>query len=112
MKNSFLVLGGLLVLINTTIGLVFSSYQPLNMLLADISLILSTILLNGTHKSAMADGFKIGFTAFFVLTGLIRFGCAAFSPNQLQDNFALVLFVIFLAVETLCFFVGNAMKDK
>jgi hypothetical protein len=112
MKNSFLVLGGLLVLINTVIGLVFSSYQPFNMILANVSLVLSTTLLYGTYKSAMADGFKIGFTAFFALTGLIRFGCAAFSPNQVQDNFAFVLFVILLAVEILCFFVGNAMKNK
>ena len=62
MKNSFLVFGGLLVLINTSAGLVFSSYKPFNMILADVSIILSTILIYGAFKSTIADGFKIGFT--------------------------------------------------
>lgn len=112
MKNSFLVLGGLLLLINTTIGLVFSSYKPFNMALADVSIVLSTALIYGAYKSIMADGFKIGFTVLFAITGLIRFVCSVVSPEQLKDNIAFLVFIIFLAIEGLSFFLGYNLKNK
>ena len=87
MKNSFLVLGGLLVLINTMIGLVFSSYNPFNIVMADISILLSTTLIYGAYKSKMADGFKIGFTILFAITGLIRFVCSVVSLAHLMKHF-------------------------
>ena len=112
MKNSFLVFGGLLVLINTAAGLVFNSYKPFNMIMADVSIILSTAAIYGAYKSTMADGFKIGFTVLFAITGLIRLVCSAVSPEQFTDNIAFLVFIIFLALEGLCFFVGKSLKDK
>ncbi|MDC1384751.1 hypothetical protein N8329_02090 [Crocinitomicaceae bacterium] len=112
MKNSFLVLGGILFLINTTIGLIFSSYNPFNMVMVDISILLSTALIYGAYISKMADGFKIGFTVLFAITGLIRFVCSVVSPEQFKDNMAFLVFIIFLAIEGLSFFVGNSLKNK
>jgi hypothetical protein len=112
MKNTFLVLGGLLVLINTMIGLVFSSYNQFNMIMADISILLSTTLIYGAYTSKMADGFKIGFTVLFAITGLIRFVCSVVSPEQFKDNMAFLVFIIFLAIEGLSFFVGYSLKNK
>ena len=112
MKNSFLVSGGLLVLINTSIGLIFRSYSPFNMVMADVSIILSTVLLYGAFMSKMADGFKIGFTVLFAITGLIRFVCSVVSPEQFKDNMAFLVFIIFLAIEGFSFFVGNSLKNK
>ena len=112
MKKIFLVLGGLLVLINTTIGLIFSYYKPFNMTMADVSIVLSTALIYGVYTSKMADGFKIGFTVVFAITGLIRFVCSVVSPEQFKDNMAFLVFIIFLAIEGLSFFVGNSLKNK
>ena len=112
MKNSFLVLGGILFLINTTIGLIFSSNNPFNMVMVDISILLSTALIYGAYISKMADGFKIGFTVLFAITGLIRFVCSVVSPEQFKDNMAFLVFIIILAIEGLSFFVGNSLKNK
>jgi hypothetical protein len=112
MKNSALALGGLLILINTAAGLVFSSYNPFNMAMADASILLSTALIYGVYKSTMADGFKIGFTVVFGITGLIRFICSVVSLEQFKDNTAFLVFIIFLAIEGLIFFVGNSLKNK
>ena len=112
MKNSFLFLGLLLVLINTMIGIIFSSYKPFNMGMADISLILSTALIYRVYKSSIADGFKIGFTMLFTITGLIRLICAIVSAEELKDNIALLVFIVFLAAEGLCFFVSIRLKNK
>lgn len=112
MKNSFLVLGGLLVLINTTVGIVFSSYKPFNMVMTDVSILLSIALIYGAYKSAMADGFKIGFTLLFAITGLVRFICSIVSPEQFKDNMAFLVFIIFLSIEGLSFFVGSSLKNN
>lgn len=112
MKNSFLVLGGLLVLVNTSVGLVFSSYNLFNMVMADISITLTTALIYASFKSTMADGFKIGFTFFFALTGLIRLICSITSPEQFKDNIALLVFIIFLSIEILSVIVGSSLKNK
>jgi hypothetical protein len=112
MKNSFLLLGGLLVLINSTVGLVFESYNTFNMAMADVSIMLSIGLIYGAYNSAMADGFKIGFTVLFAVSGLIRFICSVVSPEQFKNNLALLVFIIFLSIEFLVFFVGNNLKNK
>lgn len=112
MKKTFLVLGGLLVLINTSIGIIFSSYNLFNMLIADASVILSTLLLFGLYQSSMADGFKMGFTILFAITGFIRFICAVIMPEQLNDNLPLLFFIIFFAIEGFSFFIGNILKNK
>lgn len=112
MKNSFLFLGGILVLINTTVGLVFNSYNPFNMVMADISILLSIALIYGAYTSKMADGFKIGFTVVFAITGLVRFICSVVSSDQFKDNMAFLVFIIFLAFEGLIFFVGHSLKNK
>ena len=120
MKNIFLFLDGLLALINTTVGIVFSSYKPFNMVLADISILLSTAFIYGAYRSAMADGFKIGFTVLFAITGLLRFICSVVSLEEFKDNMAFLVFIIFLAIESLIFlaieslifFIGSSLKNK
>ena len=112
MKNSPLVLGGLLVIINTLAGLVLSSYNPFNIVMGDVSVILSTALIYGTYRSSMVDGFKIGFTVLFAITGLVRFICSVVSPEQLKDNLTFLVFIIFLSIEGICFFVGYNLKNK
>jgi hypothetical protein len=112
MKNNFLVIGGLLVLINTAAGFVFSSYNSFNMIFSDISIILTSLLIWGAYKIKMSDGFKIGFTLLFAITGLLRFICAIVSPDQVKDNFTFLLFIILVSLEALCLLVGNSLKNK
>ena len=112
MKNSLLVFGGLLILINTTIGLVFDSYHPINMLFADFSILLTIGIMYSAFNSAMVDGFKIGLTVFFAITGIGRIVCAIASKEHFKNNISIVVFIVLLAIEILCFFVANALKDK
>jgi hypothetical protein len=107
MKNSLLLLCGLLVLINTTAGLVIESYPAFNMAMGDISLILSAALYYVAYSSEMADGFKIGYTLLLAITGLGRFICAAVAEEAFK-----ILFVVLLSAEILFLFVANSLKGK
>lgn len=112
MKNIFLIIGILLVLINTAFGFVLASYEPFNMWLANGSIMLSAALLYGTYASPMADGFKIGFTLFFSITGFVRLICSVVSSDQLENNFAFLFFIVLIAIEVLCFFIGYGLSKK
>ena len=112
MKKTTLFTGIILILINTTIGLIFESYKPFNMIMADFSIILSTAIIYIAYSSKIADGFKIGFTVAFALTGLIRFICAIVSSENIKNNFAIVSFIILLSIEFLFLIIGNSLKNK
>ena len=112
MKNNILLTGVVLTILNTIIGVVLSDYSNFNMVFADVSILTSTGMVYYLFQSTFADGFKIGFTVLFAITGLIRLVCSAVSPEQFADNIAFLVFIIFLALEGLCFFVGKSLKDK
>ncbi len=112
MKNSILLTGVILVLINTTTGFIFQDYASHKMLFADFSILLTTALLYLVYQMKTADGFKIGYTLFFGLTGLIRFICAVSSSSELQKNYAVLVFIIILCIECILMFVSHAMRNK
>jgi len=112
MKNSILLTGTILVLINTTAGLIFEDYATHKMVFSDFSIILTTCLLYLMYQMKTADGFKIGFTLLFGLTGLIRFTCALSSSNKFMNNYSILIFIIVLCMEGVLIFVSHTMRDK
>ena len=112
MKNLILLTGIVIVLINTISGLIFQDYAIHKMLFADFSIILSTGLLYFMHQIKTADGFKIGFTLLFAITGLIRFICAISSSSEFKNNYAVLIFIIFFCIECVLIFVSHVMRNK
>jgi hypothetical protein len=112
MKNSFILIGGLLLLINTVTCLIFQDYEVYKMLFADLSIVITTSILYLLYKLDNADGFKIGLTVVFAITGLIRFFCAVLSINQFENNFGLLLFIIILSIESIMLFISKILRNK
>ena len=112
MKSSIVLTGIILVVINTIAGLIFQDYETHKLLFADLSILLSTGLLYIIYQMKNADGFKIGYTLLFGLTGLIRFICAVSSSNEFKNNYAVLIFIILLCIEGLLIFVSHAMRNK
>jgi hypothetical protein len=112
MKKSILAVGGILILLNTIISMIFQDYATHKMIFGDMSIALSTSLLYLIYKVQTSDGFKIGNTLLFGLSGLIRFICAVSSSSELKNNYALLIFIIVLCIEGLLIFVSHAMRNK
>ena len=102
MKQIILIIGTILVIFNTLIGLVVVDYTVMNFLLADLSLALSAGILYFVVCSRMADGYKIGLTLFFLFTGIVRFLCVAFISSVLENNVLLLVAVGILLFELAC----------
>ncbi len=112
MKNITVIIGIILVLINTVASLIFQDYSTHKMLFSDFSIILTTGLLYLIYQIKTANGFKIGYTLFFSLTGLTRFICAISSSNKFQNNYAVLIFIIILCIECVLIFVSKVMSNK
>jgi hypothetical protein len=112
MKKTFLIIGIVLILLNTIIGALFSSYQEYNVGLVDISIILTTALLYSLVESKIADGFRIGLTVLFSITGFIRVVCALSSNENVKDNWSILLLLVILAFELICFVVSKFLDNK
>ncbi len=112
MKNNTLFIGSVLVILNTIIGLVISSYSNFNMVFADISILISTGIVYYLFQSTIADGFKIGLSFFLLLSGVARFLCAVFSNDQMENNIAIIVFMCFIAIEAIIYFAGKYLSSK
>ena len=112
MKNSILLIGGIIAFLNTVIGLVASGYSGFNMVFADVSILISTGIIYCIFQSTIADGFKIGLGLVFFITGLVRFLSAVFSSEDIEDNGAVIVFVLILSVEAILLFVSAKLSKK
>ena len=112
MYKIILVLGTILVVLNTLLSLMWDSYSSFNVIMGDFSLVLSTLFLASLYYSSIADGFKIGFTVWFLITGFIRFICAIVMVDNLSQNIAFFIFLTFVGLEVLCLFVGRVLQNK
>lgn len=110
MRNFVLIIGGLLIMFNTLLGVIISAYEPFNYLLTDLSIILTTIFIFVLANSKSDDGFKIGLSVFFSITGVVRFLLLMFISPQLENNGVLLGVVGIFVVEVICLAVPFIMK--
>ena len=112
MKTSTLFIGIVLIIINSVSGFIISDYKPFNIIMTDVSLLLTIAAIYGSSISKMADGFKIGLSFLLVITGIIRFICGLLASQEISNNIGLIVFLVVLGFEAICIFLGIALKDK
>ena len=73
MSKIILLLGTLLIIVNTIIGLLLSNYLPFNWISVDIVLLINTILLYKiSSNSKISEGYKISLTLILPLSKNIK----------------------------------------
>ena len=112
MKKSILVVGLLLIALNSVVGLVSSVYSTFNFLMVDASLLFSIIIIYFVANSNMADGFKIGLSVLFSFSGIARCLCMAFAPDRFIDNIPIIVASVILFLEFICLTVPFFTKKR
>ena len=107
MKKLILLIGVLLIVLNTLAGLIVSDYAMLIFLLVDLSIALSVALFYFVACSKMANGFKIGLTILLFFTGVARCLCVAFAEQVWVNNYGFIAAIGVLLFEFAC--VSNAL---
>jgi len=102
MKKLILIIGTLLIALNTLIGLIIVDYATLNFLLADLSIALSAGVIYFVASSKIANGFKIGLSVLLFFTGIVRCLCIAFIPSVWKNNILILAAIGILLFELAC----------
>ena len=112
MKKTVLIIGVVLILFNTIIGGLLTSYQQINVKLVDVSILLTVALIYNVIESKIADGLRIGLTVLFSITGLIRLIFAFSSNEDVKDNLSIILLLVILSFEVICFVLSKFLNNK
>lgn len=112
MKNIYIIIGFITVLINSLTGLIFKNYETLNWLTADVVIILNVILLQILYYSKISDGYKIALNFIFPVLGFVSFILSIKLENKLENNILLVSMIILLSIQTILLIITNALKPK
>jgi len=106
MKNLTLVIGGIILLLNLVMGLIFSSYKPFNIGLNSVVIILNTLILYSLGVAQIKDGFKISLSFLFLIAAVIEFILALFVPESFENNVALTMLILLFAGQAILYVIA------
>jgi hypothetical protein len=116
MKNIIKIIFLLAFIINTCAFIILKDYKFINLVISDSVIVLSFLLQMKFYKSNASDGFKIALTFIAPIFSLISFILAVLLPNNLENNFFLILLIISVSIQILLTTIpqltGKLIKNK
>lgn len=112
MKNVILISGVILLVANLLFGLIMSAYDPFNVGINCCVIVLTTALIYSLKAIRLKDAFVASFAILFSLLGFIEFILGLFAGNKLQDNWWLILIVIFAAFELIALLMAATVSKQ
>jgi|688.fasta_scaffold555060_2 hypothetical protein len=110
MRNVFIYIGLILILLNSLIGLISSSYSTFNWVTNDVILLLNTVLLSLVASSKQKDGFKISFSFLLTAIGLVQLILGTMMMNEFEDNYKLIFIICLFVVQLLFVLLGKVVS--
>lgn len=112
MKQIIIIIGVILLIANLLFGLILSSYEAFNLFVSSLVIAITTILLLCVNIINLKDGFRISLYVLFSLFGIIEFVLSLFSFKAFENNWFLLLIVLFLAIESILLLVTYKASIK
>ena len=106
MKNLTLVIGGIVLLLNLVIGLIFSSYKLFNIGLNSGVIIVNTLMLYILGVSKIKDGFKISLSFLFLIAAVMEFVTAFLVSESFENNVALTILILLFACQVILYVIA------
>ena len=88
-----------MLLLNSMVGLILSSYDIFNWVVNDIVIVFNTVLLFYLSISKVKDGFKFGISFLIVLFSIAQFVLGLFLDNSLNDNWLLIFTLVISVID-------------
>ena len=110
MKKYIIIIGLVLLVFNTVIGLLISAYSNFNILLVDTNIIFSFALFMVLDGLKIESTYKITLAIIFIFTGIVRILAALSSADILQNNPVVIGILIVLAIEILVTLIFHSLK--
>lgn len=105
MKKTILFATIAVLLVNILAGLLLSRYHTFNWTATSIVVLLTAALMCVTESITMKDAFRVSLPFMFAFLGLVMFLLMLFSKPQLQDNWCVIVSLIFILIEAIVTYV-------
>lgn len=112
MKNIYILIGIVAVLINSLFGIIFRDYKTFNWISADAVIILNIILLLVLSHSKISDGFKVAMNFILPFIGFVIFVLTVKLENKLENNYLLSGILILFSVQVILLVLIKSLKIK
>lgn len=113
MKQSIILIGSILVVVNLLLGLIISAYGCANVIATTIILVLTTIFLlfvNGRMR--LKAGYKVSLNVVIPIIGAIQYFIGLFMPSRFSDNWGLITLLALIALEAILLIAANSISTK
>lgn len=106
MKKLTLIIGGIILLMNFVIGMIFSAYKPFNIGLNSAVIVVNTLMLYSLGVAQIKDGFKISLSFLFLIAAAIEFFLALFVPETMENNVSLTMLILLFASQIVLYIIA------
>lgn len=110
MKNIFVVIGCIVLLLNAVLGLMISAYPTYNCLLNSGVIIVSTLLLILASTMKLKDGFRVSLSLLFPVCSVVEYICGLCAPSRFEDNICLVVILLLVLLQTIMLVLTNYLS--
>lgn len=111
MKNIFLIIGLIIIIVNSIIGLIFNSYTTFKWMSSDVIILINTFFLYYISKSKIHDGFKVSLTFILPILGLISYFLSFLLENTIENNLILSILIFIISIQFLLIVITNYLKN-
>jgi hypothetical protein len=113
MKQSIILIGSILVIVNLLLGLIISAYGCVNLVASTVILVLTAVVLllvNG--RMSLKDGYVVSLNILIPIIGLIQYIIAVFMPNRFSNNWGMIALLVLIAIEAILLVATNSISKK
>ena len=111
MRKASLFLGIGLIFLNIFASSILSFYPIFNCILSSFVIAFKLTLSQIIYKSNIKDGFKISLSFILLVIGIIQYGIALFTKQELKNNFLMILIAILILIQFTLFVLISKFKD-
>lgn len=112
MKSYALSIGIAFLILNILIGLISSSLSWVNISASSVAILLNTALAYYMSGDNVKTPFKISLMFIIPIITIIEYLIALFMSNKLENNYALIIILILLFLETIIYLTIKKVSIK
>ncbi len=111
MRKIYIILGVILVVVNSLFGLIFEAYEPFNWLMSDVVILLNAGFLQFLVHSRVSDGFKVALSFILPFIGFVMFVISVMLEKEFSNNFMLAVFLTLLSIQVILLLTASVLKS-
>lgn len=111
MKKVILIVAGLMVLVNIVLLLVIETYSSMAMLQGCAVVVINAAILMLVQCLRLCDAYRYSLNTLFLIATIGEWITAFFAPNELVNNWFVVVTLVILAIEVLLLVASNSITN-